>query len=130
MFDKFDRPDPSTSCPARDVTNVAPQALWLLNSQVSFEQAQQFADRLARENGDNPSAWVRAAWQIALARDPSPSETQEAMHLLDTLAANGGGTPSGQSLPEGLAKLGPARASALTQLCLTVFNLNEFIYID
>jgi hypothetical protein len=130
MFDKFDRPDSSASCPARDVTNVAPQALWLLNNHVSYEQAQQFAARLTGENGDNPAAWVRAAWRIALARDPSPSETEEAIHLLDTLAANGGGSPPAESLPEGLAKLGAARANALTQLCLTVFNLNEFIYID
>ena len=130
MFDKFDRPDSSVSCPARDVTNVAPQALWLLNNHVSYEQAQQFAARLTRENGDDPSAWIRAAWHIALARDPSPLETQEAIRLLDSLAANGASNPSAESLPEGLAKLGAARASALTQLCLTVFNLNEFIYVD
>ena len=29
-----------------------------------------------------------------------------------------------------LAKLGDARAQALTKLCLTVFNLDEFVYVD
>src|SRR5206468_3837891 len=70
MFDKFDRPDPAMSCPRREMTTVAPQALWTLNNQVSYEQARHFAVRLVMEYSDNPSAWVNAIWRIALARSP------------------------------------------------------------
>jgi hypothetical protein len=129
MFDKYDRPDSSTSCARRDVTTVAPQALWTLNNQISYQQAKQFAERLVRERGDNASAWVDAAWRIALARPPSSREKQEAIGLMEKLSQK---TPagSGDYLPEKLAKLGPARATVLTQLCLAIFNLNEFVYVD
>ena len=35
-----------------------------------------------------------------------------------------------QHLPETLHSLSPARASALSKLCLALFNLSEFAYID
>jgi hypothetical protein len=61
LFDKFDRPDPAASCPRREMMTVAPQALWLLNNEVSLNQAVQMASRLIREQGLNPADWVRAA---------------------------------------------------------------------
>ncbi|MBI3667407.1 MAG: PSD1 domain-containing protein, partial [Acidobacteria bacterium] len=78
MFDKFDRPESSTSCPRREETTVAPQILWTLNNQSTYAEAQQFAARLVKERGDKPTAWVDAAWRIALAREPSPIEVTEA----------------------------------------------------
>ena len=33
-------------------------------------------------------------------------------------------------LPPNSSKLGEARAEALTKLCLTIFNLDEFVYVD
>ena len=130
MFDKFDAPDPALSCARRDVTTVAPQALWTLNNQVSFDQAQHFAARLVDEIGEDPSAWIDQAWRIALARLPTEQEKQEARSLLKTLSLqNTGETPVG-SLPGELGKLDNARARALSQLCLTILNLSEFSYID
>ena len=39
MFEVFDTPVNSVSCPTRDVTTVAPQALWGLNNKSVFRQA-------------------------------------------------------------------------------------------
>ena len=39
MLQAFDNPDNAVSCPERDVTTVAPQALWFLNNNIAFEQA-------------------------------------------------------------------------------------------
>ena len=130
MFDKCDRPNPSLSCPRRDVTNVAPQMLWTLNNQISYTQAEQFAARLVREHGDNRSAWVDAAWHLALGREPSSTEQQEAIGLLARLSRQSGENPEMYSTPQELARLGSARVDGLTQLCLAIFNLNEFVYID
>ena len=130
MFDKFDVPNSSVSCSGREVTTVAPQLLWTLNNQTSFHQARQFASRLVRKNRDSPSHWIETAWRIALARRPSPAEKKEALELLHTLSRQEGGKQESDSLPQELATLGPQRAAALTQLCLTIFNLNEFVYID
>src|SRR5207302_9937535 len=62
MFAIFDEPESSVSCPRRDVTTVAPQALALFNSSFMLAQAGKFADRVQKEHPDNP---VEAAWELA-----------------------------------------------------------------
>ena len=130
LFDKFDRPDPAASCPRRDMTTVAPQALWLLNNEISLNQAVQMANRLVREQGVDPSRWVQAAWRLALAREPSAKESQEAIGLMTTLKSSSTDDGWAERLPTELARLDRGQAGALVKLCLTLFNLNEFAYID
>ena len=36
LFAKFDHPENAISCPRRDVTTVAPQALWLMNNRTAY----------------------------------------------------------------------------------------------
>ena len=131
LFDRYDKPENVESCPRRDVTTVAPQVLWTLNSHVSFNEAQQFAARLVKEAGDNPPQWIDNAWRIALARAPSAQEKSDALAMMAKLEA----LPLARKdpanpVPQTLAKLGDARAEALTKLCLTIFNLDEFVYVD
>ena len=130
MFRTFDRPDSSLSCPRRQVTTVAPQALWFLNHRVGLQQARKLAERLVGSYGDNPSAWVEHAWRITVSRAPSAEEEREALHLLDALSREDTAGNNEMEIPAGLSSIGRARAAALTQLCLTMFNLNEFVYID
>ena len=130
MFRTFDRPDSSLSCPRRQVTSVAPQALWFLNNGTGLRQAGKLAESLVRTHGDNPSAWVENAWRITLSRPPSADEKQEALKLLQALSEEQPAAQEGMEAPAGLSSIGRNRAAALTQLCLTVFNLNEFVYID
>jgi hypothetical protein len=104
MFEAFDSPTTAVSCPARDVTSVAPQALWLLNNKVSFEQAKAFAARLRKEFGQTPERWVDGAWSLALGRPASPEEVEQGVRLIGRLS------------PE--------------KFCLSVFNLSEFAYVD
>ncbi|MEW5974171.1 MAG: PSD1 and planctomycete cytochrome C domain-containing protein [Acidobacteriota bacterium] len=127
MFDKFDRPDPASSCARREVTTVAPQVLWTLNNSVPHEQARHFAAELVSRRGNDPLAWIREAWRIALVRPPDPEEEEEAMALLRRLEAEAEQRHTSEPLPKGLATLKPAQGVALSQLCLTLFNLNEFI---
>jgi hypothetical protein len=107
MLDTFDLPDSTLSCSRRDVTNVAPQALALLNNEFVAARAREFAARL-RKTGDGPAAWVANGWQIALGRPPSAEERSRALAMLDE----------------------PDKNRALTDFCLMLFNLNEFIYVD
>ena len=86
MFEVFDSPDTASSCPERGISNSAPQVLWSLNNDLVFRRAIDFAGRLIKNGGDNPSAWVEAAWQIALARPPSTQEREEALQLITTFA--------------------------------------------
>ncbi len=54
MFDVFDLPVNAVTAPARDVTTVAPQALWMLNNPTAVRQAKAFAARL---NGELHAGW-------------------------------------------------------------------------
>ena len=129
MFEVFDAPVNSVSCPARDVTTVAPQALWFLNNKVLLQQAHELAGRVVRDAGDAPAECVKRAWMLALARPPTAREQQEALKLIDSLAANSS-TPALDNLPEALSKLPPLKAAALANFCLALFNLNEFAFVD
>jgi hypothetical protein len=110
MLASFDEPDNSFSCARRDVTNVAPQALTLMNSRFMFQRAHDFADRLAKK-GDDPAIWVDEGWQLALARPPAADERQKALEMFAGTSGN-------------------VRTRALVEFCLVLFNLNEFIYVD
>jgi hypothetical protein len=131
LFDRYDMPGNAESCPRREVTTVAPQVLWTLNNQVSFQEAQRFAARLVHEAGDNPRVWIEKAWRIALARSPTAHENGEALAMLAKLQEAGSAKHAEDDpMPPELSALGDARAEALTKLCLTIFNLDEFVYVD
>jgi len=131
LFDRYDMPVNAESCPRRDVTTVAPQVLWTLNNQVAFRESERFAARLVKAAGNNPSAWIDAAWHIALARAPSAQEKSEALSMLKKLDGISSAKRDAEDpLPAELATIGTTRADALTKLCLTLLNLNEFVYVD
>jgi hypothetical protein len=108
MLETFDAPDSSLSCSRRDITNVAPQALALLNNEFVLARASEFANRLRKLGGDDPEAWVTHGFEIALGRGPSAAERAKALGMLE---------PSDKD-------------HALADFCLMLFNLNEFVYVD
>ena len=137
MFDVFDAPVSSVSCPQRDVTTVAPQALFSLNSPTVYRQAKQLADRVVRncDGGDNEASsvqWVETLWKIALARPIKDVEKTQALQLLENLSNAQTDEQIRATLgeaPENLASLPPRQAAALVKLCLGVYNLNEFAFV-
>ena len=128
MFEVFDTPVTSVSCPTRDVTTVAPQALWGLNNQSVFRQAVQMAGRVVKEAGAETPAQIERIWKVALGRDPTAAEILSARELLQSLTSVEG-TPL-TDVPAALQTLPPHRARALAKLCLAVFNLSEFAFVD
>ena len=79
----LDFPSTEETCEQRVVSTVAPQALTFLNGEFIHEQAQAFAQRLAREAGDDNAARVERAYRLAFSRPPSE---QERAAVLDFLA--------------------------------------------
>ena len=128
MFEVFDTPVSSQSCPVRDVTTVAPQALWGLNNASVFKQAMCMAGRVINEAGENRMAQIDRAWRIALGRPPALDEVTSASQLLDKLEQCS--PASLKEPPESWNSVPPAQAQALTRLCLALFNLSEFAFID
>jgi hypothetical protein len=137
MFAAFDPPEVMTSCPKRIQTVVPTQALTLLNSPVAREQSAAFAARLQREAGDDPDRQVSRAWLLAFGRPITPAERERALAYLETRAAKLVGTGDGESAASATEESKPRKLSrtaaceaALAELCLALFNANEFIYVD
>jgi hypothetical protein len=121
LFGAFDPPEMMTSCPQRMPTVVPAQALTLLNSPLAREQALAFAGRLLRECGPEPEALAARAWRLAFGRDITAKESDRAVVFLQRRTeAMGGAGPA----------LASARESALAELCLALFNANEFVFVD
>jgi hypothetical protein len=114
FLEVFDLPETSMSCARRSSTNVAPQALTLLNHPFVLEQSRVFARRL-QSMGSGPADWIENAWLLAYARKPTPSEIRRALELL-------GGSNELASKTHTEARL--------AELCLMLFNTNEFLYLD
>ena len=102
MLETLDLADTVSSCPQRQVTTVAPQALSLFNGDFVNQQAKHFASRLKREAGDDPAKQITLAWRLALCRDPSADELAKMQAFL--------------------------RQQSLGQACRVILNLNEFVY--
>ena len=97
---------------------------------MSFQQALHFAGRLVEDHGDDAEAWVETAWRIALGREPTSEEKQDDLDMLEAASAQGPWKEPPGELPEALRTIDAPRAAALTELCLAVFNLNEFLFVD
>jgi Protein of unknown function (DUF1553)/Protein of unknown function (DUF1549)/Planctomycete cytochrome C len=127
LFETFNIAGSVESCPARQNTVVASQALTLLNNDAILEQAQTLAGRLLRECPDDVRAQVRRAWLLVFSRPVTESEETQALAFLARRTAS-----LGTSRPS-LAPIGAeasAHGGALAEWCLALVNTNEFLYID
>lgn len=107
MLSAFDLPDNISSCGRRDITTIPNQALTLLNNRTMQQQAAAFAERLLKETGGQLDAVPARAWLHAYGRRIGEDERKQSLAFL---ASRGGGKP------------------AVAELCLAIFNTNEFIY--
>jgi hypothetical protein len=104
FMETFDLPENSTSCPRRIESTVAPQALSLLNGDLTIEAARALAQRVPSESGNDRRKNIERAFALAFQRAPDPHELQLCLSL--------------------------AEQRSLAELCRALLNLNEFLYID
>jgi hypothetical protein len=104
-------------------TIVPTQALALFNSPLARSQAAAFAGRLLRECGDQPERAVDSAWLLAFARPATTVERERALAFLKERTA------ARRERQGGERTVSPCER-ALAELCLALFNANEFIYVD
>jgi len=139
LFSSFDPPPAMTSCARRMQTIVPTQALTLLNSPLVSEAAVAFAARIIQETGDDLDKNVSLAWLLACGRPITKDETERAKKFIANRARSGRGAAQDRSLarPESTRRSrspGPAprenHQQALADLCLALFNSNEFVFVD
>ncbi|MCZ2343680.1 MAG: DUF1549 and DUF1553 domain-containing protein [Bacteroidales bacterium] len=134
LMEAFDQPDTLSSCAGRAVSTFAPQALILMNGPFTRTQSQRFAVNLLNQFGTDEARAIDALYWRAFGRAPRAEELATAQEFLKTQAAAcrdriAARKPAG--IPVGLsATTDPAHASAFADLCLAIFNTNEFAYID
>jgi hypothetical protein len=89
--------------PQRKESTTAIQALNLFNSPFVSDEAAAFARRVTEEAGDDTTRQIERAFQLAMARKPTSTETKSAH--------------------------GTVRAHGLATLCRVLFNSNEFLFL-
>ena len=104
FMEVFDAPDSNVSCPRRESSTHPPQALELLNGDLSNRLAEAFAQRLQREGGASTTKRIELAYRLAVGRRPTIKERQLATRFLAT--------------------------QPLREFALAVLNLNNFLYVD
>ena len=104
FLEAFDLPDSNLSCPKREQSTTAPQALALLNAAEAMAAAKALAERLTKEatTDDGAHRPRRTGWRWAA--PPTAKELERATAFLQD--------------------------SPLSELCRALFNLNEFVYLD
>lgn len=119
IFESFDRPDAGASCPKRDLSTTAIQALQMFNSELSTDCSWRLRDRIcfdaknastfdSKSNGNEKK--IERLFLYTLARLPTKKE----LEVLDSFI----GKSESQSDLNLLAA------------CLAMLNTSEFIYID
>jgi hypothetical protein len=114
LLTAFDFPDVDATCEARFNTVQPGQALALINGEFFHAQAAKLAERVVAEAGDSPREQVAAAVRIALGRKATYNEIADGMELMKRLIEEHGQEPR----------------EALSYWCLTVLNLNEYLFLD
>ena len=110
----FDKSSPFTTMGRRNVSNSPAQPLILLNDPLVHQEAHRWAEKLLSRKDEEPVERVREAYYAAFGRPPADWETDAALDFL--------GSTDEQSAED--------RKNAWTELCHTLMNVKEFIFIN
>ena len=116
MLSMFDFGDATASSEARSRTNVAPQALFMMNSEFAANRSLGVAKLLLEDTALSDQERVARAYTLILARPPDAREVARALEYVGGLEA----------------KLGSqgTRLAAWQSFCRLLLSTNEFVYVD
>ena len=134
MFETFDFPDTHEPCPRRNATVTPTQPLALMNDELVMEWSRALASRVLNDSGLSAEQQIERAYRLLLSRAPNPEESKSILDFLNEQSgliaerlAKGDKVPMPDAVPQGMT---PARAAAFVDLCHTLLNSNEFIYMN
>lgn len=120
VFQAFDFADPSVLAGGRDSTTVAPQALFMLNSELTANASKNIAADLLRTSTDDRSR-IQHAFEALLMRAPTAEELDRGLLML--------GRVREVSIASGLSA-DAANEKSWQALCRSLLATNEFVYLD
>jgi hypothetical protein len=107
----FDAADPSQCVGERNVTTVAPQALFMLNNAFVTENAKHFATKLIAEAPNDQQARIHRAYKALFERSPTEKEQSIAEQFLAAATKRN-------------------ESAAWTEYIHVLFCTSEFCYVD
>jgi len=122
VFDLFDYADASVMTSNRGTTTVAPQALFMMNSEMIAKAARGLATSILEQNRQDPER-IRDLYVRCVSRVPEQAEVDRARTFLDQY---------GRTLAKDQPKTEARERSILTwqALCQALLASNEFVYLD
>jgi hypothetical protein len=116
LLSLFDFVDSTTSTGKRTQTNVAPQGLFIMNSQFVDKQAHALTRHLLDSNDSDADRAKRAYW-LLLTREPTPEELEQGLRYIANY-------PVERTNPL------DAKTTAWQGFCRVLIASNEFHYLD
>jgi hypothetical protein len=114
VFKLFDFVDTTASAESRTESNIAPQALFMMNSEFIHARSHSLATLLLADRAPPDTARVERAYRMTLARTPTPVEVDLALTYL-------------KKYPPAAAETNMA---AWDSFCRILLASNEFNYVD
>jgi hypothetical protein len=121
VFQAFDFADPSVLNGKRQTTTVAPQALFMMNSQFVAEQSRRMAQRLFVEEPSDDATRVARAWRLAYSRPPSDDEVASSLKYVDTYSRQ-----YRLKFPD----RSDVELRSWQSLCRAIMAANEFLFVE
>ncbi len=118
VFQLFDYPDPAIPTGDRATTTVAPQALFLMNSDWTMKICEELAETLLKES--DTAERVRRLYVRAYGRPATDVEIARATSLVSEVE---------RALQKREPNADRRRVIAWSSLCQVVMSANEFVYV-
>ena len=120
MFMLFDYSDASVLNGDRSATTVAPQALFLLNSELVEEASHRMAESILNQTALSPEQKIQELFLKSYGRQPSEREVSKSLHFLEELEKELQATEADSE----------KRITRSWQVfCQSIFASSEFIYL-
>jgi mono/diheme cytochrome c family protein len=116
LLNLFDFGDATTTSDGRTRTNVAPQALFMMNSNFILERSRSLAEYLLKNPDLDDTQRVQRAYLVSLSRKPTAREIQDAVRYVCNFPRKNSGAE--------------ARLEGWQSFCQVLMASNEFIYVD
>lgn len=117
-FSLFDFATADIPIGQRATSTVAPQALYVMNSELFLSAANAFAERLFREVPDDDKARVIRMYELALTRPPDDVERQRLLKYVAQL----------EQVIAADSNITDVRLAAWAVVCQSILGCNEFSY--
>lgn len=121
VFGLFDFPDPAVPSGDRATTTVAPQALFLMNSDWVAKLCDRLAAELLDDKNANDKTRINRLYRKAYGREATAQETSRALALVVEVES---------ALAERENDVTRRRLRAWSSLCQVVVSANEFVYVN